>query len=77
MLSTVRCKDDNGKWAPNYSNLLGNVAAGGIANLYYPSTDRGAALTFERALTVTAEGAIGAAFYEFWPDISRKIFHSR
>lgn len=77
VLSTVRCKDDNGKWAPNYSNLLGNVAAGGIANLYYPSTDRGAALTFERALTVTAEGAIGAAFYEFWPDISRKIFHSR
>ncbi|MBV9084693.1 MAG: hypothetical protein JOZ62_18610 [Acidobacteriaceae bacterium] len=77
MLSAVQCKDDNGRWALNYSNLLGNVAAGGIANLYYPSTDRGAALTFQRALTVTAEGTLGTAFSEFWPDISRKLFHGR
>ena len=76
-LSTVRCKDDSGQWAPNYSNLLGNVAAGGIANLYYPSSDRGAALTLERALIVTAGGAIGSSFYEFWPDLSRKVLHKR
>lgn len=73
--SMVRCKGDDGEWQFNYSNLLGNLSAGGIANLYYPETDRGAALTFQRALTVTAEGAIGAAFYEFWPDIQRKMFH--
>ncbi len=72
--STVKCKDDNGKWAPNYSNVLGNIAAGGIANLYYPRSDRGVDLTFQRAFTVTAEGAIGAVFVEFWPDISRKLF---
>jgi hypothetical protein len=77
LTSTVRCKNDSSNWAPNYSNLLGNLAAGGIANLYYPSTDRGASLVFQRALTVTAEGAIGAVFYEFWPDISRKLFHKR
>ena len=53
--------------SPNYSNILGNLAAGGLANLYYPASDRGAALTFERALTVTAEGAIGSIFVEFWP----------
>ncbi len=52
---------------------MGNLAAGGISNLYYPSADRGAALITERAFTVTAEGAIGALFYEFWPDISRKL----
>jgi hypothetical protein len=75
--STVRCRDDDGRWAPNYSNVLGNIAAGGISNLYYPSADRGAGLTFERAATVTAEGAIGAAFIEFWPDISRKMFPKR
>jgi hypothetical protein len=73
MLSTVRCKSDAGNWQPNYSNLLGNLAAGGISNLYYPSEDRGAGLTFERALTVSAEGAIGAFLYEFWPDISRHL----
>lgn len=73
--TTVRCKGDNGKWQPNYSNILGNIAAGGISNLYYPSTDRGAGLTFERAFTVTAEGSIGAILVEFWPDISRKFHH--
>lgn len=71
--STHKCKDDSGKWAPNYSNVLGNIAAGGIANLYYPPAERGTGLTFERAATVTAEGAIGAVFIEFWPDISRKL----
>jgi hypothetical protein len=75
--STVRCKGDDGDWQFNYSNVLGNLTAGGIANVYYPQADRGAALIFQRALTVTAEGAIGAAFYEFWPDIERKMFHKR
>jgi hypothetical protein len=71
--TTVKAKNDNGRWAPNYSNILGNFAAGGLANLYYPASDRGAGLTVERALTVSAEGAIGAVFIEFWPDISKKL----
>lgn len=75
--STVICRNDNGRLAPNYSNILGNVAAGGISNLYYPAADRGAGLTFERAFTVTAEGALGAVFLEFWPDVSRKLFPNR
>ena len=72
-LSTVECKNDNRKWAPSYSNILGNLVAGGISNLYYPATDRGVGLTFERAAVVSGEGAIGAVFVEFWPDISRRI----
>jgi hypothetical protein len=72
--STVRTRNDSGKWAPNYSNILGNIAAGGIANAYYPSADRGVALTFQRAFTVTGEGALGSIFVEFWPDISKKLF---
>lgn len=74
LFSTLKCKDDNGKWSLNYSNVLGNIAAGGISNLYYPPADRGVGLTFQRAATVTAEGALGAVFVEFWPDISRKMF---
>lgn len=73
ILTTVRCKGDNGHWQPNFSNILGNLASGGIANLYYPSTDRGAALTLQRGFTVTAEGALGSIFLEFWPDVSRKL----
>jgi hypothetical protein len=72
--STVRTRNDNGRWAPNYSNLLGNLAAGGISNLYYPESDRGFVLTVQRALTVSAEGALGSIFVEFWPDISAKLF---
>ena len=72
--STVRCKGDNGNWQWNYSNVAGNLVAGAISNAYYPSTDRGLGLTFERAATVTAEGAIGAELLEFWPDIQRKFF---
>ena len=65
------------KWGPNYSNMLGNLAAGGISNLYYPASDRGAGLTFERGFTVTAYGAFGGVFNEFWPDIARKIFKDK
>ena len=73
--TTFWTKNDNGSWGPNYANVLGNFAAGGLANLYYPDTDRGLRLTLQRAATVTAEGSIGAIFTEFWPDISRKLFH--
>jgi hypothetical protein len=52
------CKGDNGRWQPNYSNIIGNLAAGGISNLYYPSEDRrSAGLTFENA----GVGIIGSA----------------
>ncbi len=40
--TTFWCKNDSGSRGPNYSNLLGNLAAGGISNLYYPASDRGA-----------------------------------
>jgi hypothetical protein len=49
MANAVICKGDNGRWQPNYSNILGSLAAGGISNAYYPASDRGAALTFENA----------------------------
>ena len=47
--NSVICKGDNGRWQANYSNIFGNLAAGGISNLYYPAQDRGAGLTFENA----------------------------
>jgi hypothetical protein len=57
--NSVICKGDDGRWQVNYSNILGNIAAGGISNLYYPSQNRGAALTFENA--AIGIGATGAA----------------
>jgi hypothetical protein len=48
--NSVICKGDNRRWQVNYSNILGNLAAGGISNLYYPAKNRdGAELTFVSA----------------------------
>lgn len=74
--AAVMCKHDNThKWEPNYSNVLGNVAAGGLSTLYYPSGNSGVGLVFSTAMIQTAEGAMITIAQEFWPDISRKLFH--
>jgi hypothetical protein len=72
--TTIWCRRDNGSWGPNYANVLGNFISGGISNAYYPASDRGFGQTVDGALTVTAEGVVGAEFVEFWPDISRHLF---
>lgn len=37
---SVMTKGDNGHWQPDYSGILGSLAAGGISNLYYPEGSR-------------------------------------
>jgi len=64
------CKGDNKKWQPNYSNILGNLAAGGIANAYYPPGARGAGTTFATAGIRIGETAVSGIFQEF---IVRKL----
>jgi hypothetical protein len=64
--NSLICKGDNRRWQPNYSNILGNLAAGGISNLYYPAEDRnGAGLTFENAAIGIGATAIANLFQEF------------
>jgi hypothetical protein len=65
--SAVICKGDNGHWQPNYSNMLGSLAAGGISNLYYPASDRnGVGLTFENAAIGIGGSSMGAVIEEFF-----------
>lgn len=60
------CKGDNGRWQPNYSNIAGNFAAGGFAQLYYPSNDRsGANGALSIGLIRIAETAVANVFQEF------------
>lgn len=74
--TTFICKHDNsGRWEPNYSNVGGNIIAGAISNLYYPSQNSGWDQTIENGMIVSIEGTAGGVFDEFWPDISRKLFH--
>ena len=64
--NSVICKSDKGSWQPNYSGILGSLAAGGISNIYYPASDRnGASLTFENLALATAGGAVQNLFQEF------------
>lgn len=64
--NSVICKGDNGRWQPNYSSVLGGIAAGGISNLYYPAKDRnGVGLTFENALLGTVGTSATNILQEF------------
>ncbi len=62
----VVTRGDNGHVEPNYSRVLGSLAAGGIANLYYPAGDRGVGLTLGDALVGTAGNAIDNLIREFF-----------
>jgi hypothetical protein len=60
------CKGDNKRWQPNYSNVLGSLASGGISNIYYPPQDRnGMELTFVNAAIGIGETAISNLLQEF------------
>jgi len=64
--NSVICKGDNGHWQPNYSNIVGSLAAGGVSNLYYPAENRdGAETTFENGLIGIGESAAVNLLQEF------------
>ncbi len=69
--SSVWCRRDNGKWGPNYSNVVGNLMGAATARAYYPDSERTVSDTISDGLTVTAEGVVGAEVIEFWPDLVR------
>ncbi len=64
--TVVICKGDNGKWQPNYSNVLGNVGSGAISSLYYPNSARHDFQTSVTNIFVgIGEGSFGTLFQEF------------
>jgi hypothetical protein len=76
-LTTFICFGDNGKKQFNTSNVAGNFISGAISNAYYPSDERGLALTLENGSLVTAEGMLGAQLLEFSPDFSQYMQRRR
>jgi Carboxypeptidase regulatory-like domain len=65
MSAAVMARTDDGRWRPNYSNVLGNFSAGAISNLYYPESDRGASLVFLNGLADTGADAAANLIREF------------
>jgi hypothetical protein len=71
----IALNDYNGKWGPNYGNILGNFAAGEISNFYYPAGNSSVGLAATNTAVQIVEGAGGSIFNEFWPDLSRRFLH--
>jgi hypothetical protein len=67
LASSVICRGDNGKLEPNYSNIGGAFAAGGLANLYAaPGSRSGGRLVVSTALVRIGETAVAGVFQEFF-----------
>jgi Carboxypeptidase regulatory-like domain len=65
MSAAVMTRSDDGRWMPNYSNVLGNFSAGAISTLYYPEENRGASLVFLNGLVGTGADAAENLIREF------------
>ena len=63
---TVRIKGDDGRWQPNYSAFVGDLAAGAISNSYLPASDRkGVDTVVSGAAESAALRGVGALLQEF------------
>lgn len=69
---------DKGRQTFNFAEVLGNSAAAGIGNFYYPG-ERSAHDNLQRLYTALATDSFSQVLKEFWPDIKRwyKTRHSK
>jgi hypothetical protein len=68
-------RTDSGRSSPNASLWLGASASGALSNVYYPRDQQTGAHTAERiGINLGTTAGLNVA-REFWPDISRKLFH--
>jgi hypothetical protein len=70
-------RTDSGGATFNVSEIVGNGAAAGISNTYYPSRERTWTKTGQKWLTQIALDGAFNILKEFWPDINRAIFHGK
>jgi hypothetical protein len=66
MASSVICKGDNGRWQPNYSNVIGSFAGAGLQAAYLPANDRrGSGFVVSSALLRLGETSLAGVLQEF------------
>jgi Carboxypeptidase regulatory-like domain len=64
--NSVICKGDNGRWQPNYSNVIGSFAGAGLEVLYVPASDRrGSGFVVSGGLIRLAETSLAGVLQEF------------
>ena len=73
VIRPVVTRKDSGGRTFNWSGLLGNTAASGLSNAYYPATERGVEPTFRRVATGIPFSVIDHLIDEFGPDLQKKF----
>ena len=68
--SAFVCRNDQERWQPNYSRLLGSFASGGISYLYHPEGDRGPSLIVRNGFIGIGGTVVTNLIREF---VSRKL----
>ena len=68
---------DSGGVSFNYSEIVGNGMEAGLANVYYPTQERGFRKTAENWATQLEAAALNNIIREFWPDIRHKALRQK
>jgi hypothetical protein len=61
----------------NFSEIVGNGAAAGISNFYYPSQERSWTKTGQRWVTQVGLDGFSNFCKEIWPDVNSRLFHNK
>jgi hypothetical protein len=69
----VYTRSDSGQQVINFDGLLGPLASEGLANTYYPKTNRGIGSTFVRYGSDQGWKFAGYVVRQYWPRINRKL----
>jgi hypothetical protein len=72
--NSVICKGDNGRWQPNYSNVIGSFAGAGLQALYLPANDRrGSGFIVSSALIRLGATSLAGVLQEFvFPKLTKR-----
>jgi hypothetical protein len=68
-------RTDSGGQSFNFSEIVGNGAAAGISDLYYPRQERTWTKTGQKWASQVALDGIFNIAKEFWPDIRHRVFN--
>jgi len=69
-------RTNSGARTPNFSEIVGNGSAAGIATFYYPSPERTWTKTGQRWVTQVGLDGFANLIKEFWPDVNSRLFHN-
>jgi len=70
-------RTDRDGMSPNVSEIIGNGAAAGMANFYYPSQERTWTKTGQRWLLQIGLDGASNLIKEYWPDLNSRLFHGK